>query len=188
MSETQSQKISHSNSKFSSRDICYIALFTAVIVVMAQLSIPMPLGVPMTMQTFAITLAAVVLGAKLSTMSTLIYLLLGAVGVPVLAGFSGGLDKFIGPTGGFLISFPIMAFIIGLGAEHRKAFKGCYVLALIAGTVMNYVIGVIMFCILTKSSVMAGMTACVIPFIPTANIKAILASILGFEIKRRLRV
>ena len=100
-------------SKFSVRDICYAGLFAAVIAVMAQISIPMPLGVPMTMQTFAITLAAVVLGSKLSAIATLVYLLLGAVGVPVLANFSGGIDKFVGPTGGFLISFPIMAYIIG---------------------------------------------------------------------------
>ena len=112
------------NSKFSVRDICYAGLFAAVIAVMAQISIPMPLGVPMTMQTFAITLAAVVLGSKLSAIATLVYLLLGAVGVPVLANFSGGIDKFVGPTGGFLISFPIMAYIIGLGVEHRDAFKG----------------------------------------------------------------
>lgn len=110
-------------SKFSVRDICYAGLFAAVIAVMAQISIPMPLGVPMTMQTFAITLAAVVLGSKLSAIATLVYLLLGAVGVPVLANFSGGIDKFVGPTGGFLISFPIMAYIIGLGVEHRDAFK-----------------------------------------------------------------
>ena len=95
-------------SAFSVRDICYSGLFAAVIAIMAQISIPMPGGVPMTMQTFAITLAAVVLGAKLSTVSCVIYLLLGAVGVPVLANFSGGFDKFIGPTGGFLISFPLM--------------------------------------------------------------------------------
>ena len=106
MNETQPQtqtKIQASQ-KFSAKEICYVALFTAVIAVMAQISIPMPLGVPMTMQTFAITLAAVVVGAKLSTISTTIYLLLGAVGVPILAGFSGGLSKFVGPTGGFLIS------------------------------------------------------------------------------------
>ena len=174
--------------KFSTKDICSVALFTAVIVIMAQISIPMPMGVPMTMQTFAITLAAVVLGAKLSTFSTLIYLLLGAVGVPVLAGFSGGLDKFVGPTGGFLISFPLMAFIIGFGVEHRKAFKGAYVTALVIGTISNYVVGVIMFCILTKSPVMTGITACVVPFIPTAILKAILASVLGFEIRKRLKL
>lgn len=177
-----------SSRKLSTKEICYIALFTAVIAVMAQISIPMPMGVPMTMQTFAITLAAVVLGAKLSTYATLVYILIGAVGVPVLAGFSGGLDKFVGPTGGFLISFPLMAFIIGFGVEHRKAFKGAYVVALVVGTVANYVVGVVMFCILTKSPVMTGITACVVPFIPTAIIKAILASILGFEIRKRLKL
>ena len=173
--------------KLSTKEICYVALFTAVIAVMAQISIPMPLGVPMTMQTFAITLAAVVLGAKLSTFSTLIYILIGAIGVPVLAGFSGGLDKFVGPTGGFLISFPLMAFIIGFGVEHRKAFRRAYVVALVVGTVANYVVGVVMFCVLTKSPVMTGITACVVPFIPTAIIKAILASVLGFEIRKRLK-
>lgn len=126
-------------SRFSVREICYSGLFAAVIAIWAQISIPMPGGVPMTMQTFAITLAAVVLGAKLSTVSSVIYLLLGAVGVPVLANFSGGFDKFIGPTGGFLISFPLMAFIIGWGADHRHAFRGAYVLALIVGTIANYV-------------------------------------------------
>ena len=186
MSETMVK--TESVKKLSTKDICSIALFTAVIVIMAQISIPMPMGVPMTMQTFAITLAAVVLGAKLSTYSTLIYLLLGAVGVPVLAGFSGGLDKFVGPTGGFLISFPLMAFIIGFGVEHRKAFKGAYVVALVVGTVANYVVGVVMFCILTKSPVMTGITACVVPFIPTAILKAILASVLGFEIRKRLKL
>ena len=131
------------NSKFSVRDICYAGLFAAVIAVMAQISIPMPLGVPMTMQTFAITLAAVVLGSKLSAIATLVYLLLGAVGVPVLANFSGGIDKFVGPTGGFLISFPIMAYIIGLGVEHRDAFKGAFPVAVVVGTVVNYIVGVI---------------------------------------------
>ena len=85
------------NSKFSVRDICYAGLFAAVIAVMAQISIPMPLGVPMTMQTFAITLAAVVLGSKLSAIATLVYLMLGAVGVPVLANFSGASTSLSAP-------------------------------------------------------------------------------------------
>ena len=139
------QAAAATKSKFSVRDICYAGLFAAVIAVMAQISIPMPLGVPMTMQTFAITLAAVVLGSKLSAIATLVYLALGAVGVPVLANFSGGFDKFVGPTGGFLISFPLMAYIIGLGVEHRDAFKGAFVTAVIVGTVVNYVVGVAMF-------------------------------------------
>ena len=165
---------------FTVRETCYAGLFAAVIAIMAQISMPM------TMQTFAVTLAAVVLGAKLSTVSMVIYLILGAVGVPVLAGFTGGLAKFVGPTGGFLISFPLMAFVIGWGVEHRKAVPGAFVVALIAGTVLNYVVGVAMFCALTQSTVAAGLAACVIPFIPTAVIKAVLASVLGFGIRKRL--
>ena len=173
---------------FTVKNMCYVGLFTAVIAIMAQISIPMPLGVPMTMQTFAITLAAIILGAKLSTISSLIYILLGAIGLPVLAGFSGGISKFVGPTGGFLISFPIMAFIIGYAVDHRTAFKGAFVVGLIAGTVVNYIVGIAMFCILTQSSVAVGFTACVLPFIPTAIIKAILAALIGFPIRKRLKV
>ena len=72
------------------------------------------------------------------------------MGVPVLANFSGGFDKFVGPTGGFLISFPLMAYIIGLGVEHRDAFKGAFVTAVIVGTVVNYVVGVAMFVVVAQ--------------------------------------
>ena len=172
-------------SKISVQDICSIAIMTAITVVMAQISIPMPMGVPMTMQTFAITLAGVILGSKKGGLSILVYVLLAAIGVPVFAGFSGGVQNLIGPTGGFIISFPIMAYVIGLGVEHRKK-KGMFVLMLILGTVLNYVIGVAMFCIIMNSSVMTGITACVLPFIPTAIIKAVVAALLGLQIRSRL--
>lgn len=173
-------------SKLNIQSICYIAIFTAVIAIMAQISIPMPMGVPMTMQTFAIILAAVVLGAKHSAIATLVYLLLGAVGVPVFTGFTGGFGSLVGPTGGFLISFPLMAFLIGYGVEHRQK-KGVFTFFLILGTLANYAVGVLMFCLMMSSTVMAAMTACVIPFIPTAVIKAVLTSVLGLQIRSRLR-
>ena len=186
MSEMQQAAVAAKKSKMSVRGICYAGLFAAVIAVMAQISIPMPMGVPMTMQTFAITLAAVVLGSKLSTISSLIYIIMGAVGLPVLANFSGGFDKFVGPTGGFLISFPLMAFIIGWGADHRKDFKGAYVIALVVGTVVNYVVGVAMFVVVAHSTIAVGITACVLPFIPTAIIKAVLACAIGLNLRKRI--
>ncbi len=148
------QAAAATKSKFSVRDICYAGLFAAVIAVMAQISIPMPLGVPMTMQTFAITLAAVVLGSKLSAIATLVYLALGAVGVPVLANFSGGFDKFV--------------------------------TAVIVGTVVNYVVGVAMFVVVAHSTIAVGITACVLPFIPTAIIKAVLACAIGLNLRKRI--
>lgn len=173
-------------SKLTTKEICVTGVLTAVIVIMSQISIPMPSGVPMTMQTFAITLAAVVLGAKLGGFSALIYILLGAVGLPVFAGFTGGFSYFVDPTGGFIISFPIMAYIIGLGIDLNHRFKGAFIICLILGTIVNYVFGTFFFCFLTNSSIMAGIAACVLPFIPTAILKAILATILGIAIRRRL--
>ena len=107
-------------------------------------------------------------------------------GVPVLANFSGGFDKFVGPTGGFLISFPLMAYIIGLGVEHRDAFKGAFVTAVIVGTVVNYVVGVAMFVVVAHSTIAVGITACVLPFIPTAIIKAVLACAIGLNLRKRI--
>lgn len=173
-------------SKLSVADICSVALCTAVIAVVAQISIPMPLGVPMTMQTFAITLSAVILGSRKGGFAALVYILLGAAGLPVLAGFTGGIQYFAGPTGGFLISFPAMAYVIGLGVDRFKNIKGGFLICLITGTFINYAVGVVMFCLLMGSTVPAAVSACVLPFLPTAVIKAALASIIGFKIRARL--
>lgn len=171
--------------KLSIQDICNISIMAAVTAVMAQITIPMPLGVPMTMQTFAVTLAGIILGSKRGALSLFIYILLGAIGLPVFAGFRGGFQSLIGPTGGFLISFPIMAYLIGLGSEKQKN-KWFFFIMLILGTVMNYVIGVAMFCMLTNSSILNGIASCVLPFIPTTIIKAVIATILGIQIRKRL--
>ena len=174
------------NSKLSVQDIVTIGLCTAIIVIMAQISIPMPLGVPMTMQTFAITLTAIILGSKKGAIASLIYVLLGAIGIPVFAGFSGGFDKLVGPTGGFLWSFPIMAFLVGIGAEKYRRSKAAFIAYLCIGTIVNYIVGVAAFCLLTQSPLITGISACVLPFIPTAIIKAILASLIGLQIRERL--
>lgn len=87
------------------------ALFAAIVAVCAQISFQIG-PVPFTLQVFAIFLASLILPPKYAFLSLLVYDLLGAVGVPVFAGFSGGLSKFIGPTGGYLIAFPIAAFVI----------------------------------------------------------------------------
>ena len=165
-------------------DLAYVALFAVLIAVCAWISIPAT--IPFTLQTFGIFAALTILGGRRGTYATVVYLLLGAVGVPVLANFSGGIDKFVGPTGGFLISFPIMAYIIGLGVEHRDAFKGAFPVAVVVGTVVNYIVGVILFVIVAHSTVSVAVSACVLPFIPTAIIKAVLACVLGMNIRKRI--
>lgn len=173
-------------SRLSIQDMCKIAVSTAIIVVMAQISIPMPLGVPMTMQTFAITFVSIILGAKNSAIASLIYVLLGSIGIPVFANFSGGFDKVIEPTGGFIISFPIMAFIIGLGMDYymKNNSRISIILGTLCGTILNYVIGIMWFCFAMNSSFKVGFEACVLPFIPTAILKAILAISIGLPVRK----
>lgn len=168
------------------QNICLTGVFATIIVIMAQISIPMPLGVPMTMQTFAVTLAGIILGSKYGALSTLIYMLLGAIGLPVFANFTGGWQSFVGPTGGFLLSFPLMAFLIGLGVENRSKWKGSLPIGIILGTIVNLLCGLLMFCLLTNSSLTVGLATCILPFIPTTIIKEVLASIIGIQIKRHL--
>jgi biotin transport system substrate-specific component len=172
--------------KLSTKDICFIGLFAAVTAVMAQVSIPMPLGVPMTMQTFAVSLAGVMLGGKKGFVSILLYILLGAAGAPVFANSKGGLGVIAGPTGGFIVSFPIMAWIIGVGADRRH--NGWWPLAagLLLGTVFNFVSGMAVFSLATGKDLPTAFFACVAPFIPTAIIKASAAGALGAKIRRRI--
>lgn len=103
-------------------------VFAALLAVLSQVSIPMPSGVPVTLQTFAVALCAYVLGWKLGTLAVAVYLALGAVGLPVFAGFSGGFGTFLHVTGGFLWGFLLMALLCGLGAQTGKS-----VLALLLG-------------------------------------------------------
>ena len=172
-------------SKISVRDICLIGMFTALIVVCSQLSISMPAGVPMTLQTFIIPLAGIVLGTKRGTIAACVYLLLGAAGLPVFAGFAGGIGILFGITGGFLLSFPLLALFAGLGSRQDSKVKTAA--GLIIGAVLNYIVGMVMFAALTDTGMGYAFTACVLPFIPTAIIKIVLAEIIGLQIKKRLR-
>ena len=126
-----------------------IALLTAVTAVLAQLSVPLPFGIPLTLQTFAVALCGYVLGKRDGTVSVLIYILLGLIGAPVFAGFSGGLHKIVGLTGGFITGFLPFAFLTGLGKDKKT------VIAFLCGTV-----GVLVchFCGVLQYAVLSGIS------------------------------
>lgn len=94
--------------------------FAALLAVLSQISIPLPTGIPVTLQTFAVALCGFALGPGLGAAAVGVYLALGAVGVPVFAGFSGGIGSFVGMTGGYLWAFLPMAFLCGLGARQKN--------------------------------------------------------------------
>ena len=97
-------------SKLSVRDMAYIALFAVMMAVCSWISIPYV--VPFTLQTFAVFLAVGVLGGRRGTMAVLVYLLMGAVGLPVFTGFSGGIGHLLGSTGGYIVGFVFTALVM----------------------------------------------------------------------------
>lgn len=130
----------------------------------------MPFGVPMTMQTFAVPLAGIVLGAKNGAMATLIYILIGILGMPVFSGFSSGIGTVFGPTGGFILSFPILAM---LSAKNKVSLGVC----------VNLVLGLMYYSFVTQTSLQISFTKVILPFIPAAIIKTVLAFVVGEKIK-----
>ena len=86
--------------KFQTKDIAYIGIFTALMAICSWISLPLPSGIPVTLQTFGVFLAVGILGGRRGTLAVAAYLLLGLVGAPVLAGFSGGVGSYLTPSGG----------------------------------------------------------------------------------------
>ena len=100
--------------KLNLKEINLIAVFTAVTAILAQISIPIPISpVPVTLSIFGVLLSSLILGRKCGTISQIVYILLGAAGVPVFAGLRGGLSVLLSPTGGYIVSYPIIALVIG---------------------------------------------------------------------------
>lgn len=176
------------NSKISIKNVCAIAIMTAITAVLAQIIIPLPSGIPISMQTFAVMLSGIVLGAKCGAVSSLVYLLLGMFGVPVFTGLRGGLQVIIGPTGGFLLAFPILAFLSGVAIRYQKKNKCYMIILIIAGILVNYGVGVIFFCLLMKSSIRVALITCVAPFLIGDIIKTIMAILVGKKLRYRLEI
>lgn len=108
--------------KIKTLDIVLVGVFAAILAILSQISIPLPIGVPITLQTFAVALCGYFLGWKKGFAAVLVYILLAAAGVPVLAGFCGGFSYILGLTGGFIYGFLFMAVLCGLPLKH-KALK-----------------------------------------------------------------
>ena len=166
------------------RELCSIGLFVAIIAVCAQIIIPMPNGVPMTLQTFAIPLAGAVLGIKNGTIAALVYVLVGMTGVPVFAGFMGGIGMLFGRTGGFILAFPIIALTAGIGA--KKESRPWLAVWLVIGALILYTSGMLMFSFVTSSTIAVSFALVVTPFILAEIIKITMVIILGKPLKHAL--
>ena len=153
--------------KLSVRELVFCGVFTAVLCVLAPLSVPVG-PVPISLATFAVMLAGTILGKKLGVISVLIYLLLGMVGLPVFAGWTAGAAKLAGPTGGYLVGYLPLAFICGFAKITGQKGRALLSMALcmILGTAVLYALGTVWFCVVTGSDTMRALGLCVIPFLP----------------------
>ncbi|MCR5772993.1 MAG: biotin transporter BioY [Butyrivibrio sp.] len=180
--------------KFTVKRIVLCAMFAALCCATAPISIPLPGGVPVTLQTAAVFLTALLLGPLYGFVSVLVYVLLGAVGIPVFAGFSGGLGSLVGMSGGFIMSWPFAAALSGFlyfkFGRNEKGFKkyAVMMIAMLLGSVIIYTIGLAQFMFLTKMSLPASLVACMIPFIPGDILKMVLVAIITPALERALKM
>lgn len=167
--------------------IALIGVMTAVICVLGSLSIPIPMSpVPISLANFAIFLAVYALGARMGTISCLIYLLIGLIGLPVFSSFSGGAAKLLGPTGGYLFGYILMALISGIVIDRSKGNRIIQFFGLVLGTAVCYLFGTLWLAWQASMTVQGALAAGVIPFIPADFVKIILILVIGPEIRERL--
>lgn len=167
------------------RSMIITALFAAIIGILAQVTIPLPL-VPITGQTLAIGLAATILGSRYGTLSVLLYLVIGSAGVPVFAEFSGGISKLVGPTGGFLVGFIPATFIMGWYMEKFSFTLRNAIIANTIGMLITLSFGTTWLKISADLSWTAAIAAGLTPFLIVGIIKAMLASWIGIIVRNRL--
>lgn len=149
--------------KISTRTIVTVGMFTAVLSVMSIVTIPMPSGVPVTLQTFAVALCGYVLGSKKGFAATVVYILLGTVGVPVFAGMTGGPSWLAGYSGGFIWGFLFLSFLCGFGMERR--LMAVKLACGLTGLFFCHLIGVIQFAAVASVSVPAAFVSVSLPYL-----------------------
>ena len=160
------------------KQLAFAAMMAALMAVCSWITVPTV--VPFTLQTFAVFLAAGVLGGRLASLAVGVYLLLGAVGLPVFAGFSGGLGSFAGLTGGYLLGFLLIALVMWAGDALLGRGPVVFVLSGIVGLAVCYGFGTAWFVLMYAATtgpmgIMSALWTCVIPFLLPDAVKLVLA-------------
>lgn len=161
------------------------ALFIAITAICSWISVPIPgTSVPINLATFAVILAGLVLGPKDGPIAITVFLVLGAIGVPVFHSFTGGMGVVFGPTGGFLIGYILLALMAGISVTQESHPIANYVIFTLIGEVLLYALGCIWFIFQAGSNIQTALMACVIPFIPGDIVKMILAYLVASRLRR----
>ena len=178
------------STRLRTRDLTYIALFAVLMAICAWITIPMT--VPFTLQIFAVFAALATLGGRRGAYAVAVYLLLGAVGLPVGAGFQGGLGWLLGTTGGYIVGFLCIALIYWLMTAKLGESLPVSIAACVLGLAVCYVFGTIWFIAVYARTtgpvgVMTALGWCVFPYVIPDLLKLVLAVTLSQRIKGFLR-
>lgn len=171
--------------KLTTKDIALIGLMAAVMCLAAPFSVPIG-PVPISLATLVIYFTIYLLGAASGTISCLIYLLLGLVGLPVFSGFTSGPEKLLGPTGGYLIGYLLMALVGGIFVDRYRKNILLQFLGLVLGTAACYILGTAWLAWQASLSLKAALWAGVIPFIPGDLVKIAAAMVVAPQIRRQI--
>ena len=161
------------------------ALMAAVLCALASMSITIGI-VTISLATFVIYLDAYILGSRMATVSTFIYLLLGLVGLPVYSGFSSGPAKLFGPTGGYLFGYLFLAFISGWFIERFPKNKILHIVGMVIATAVLYTLGTCWLAFQAHMDARTALMAGVIPFLLGDAIKIVVSVIVGPALRKRI--
>lgn len=172
----------------STRLLVRIALVTAITCILAPLSIPLPFSpVPLSLTNLVLYISIFVLGWKSATVSYLVYLLLGTVGLPVFSGFAGGLGKLAGPTGGYLVGMIFLTILSGWIAERFSKKPVLIFIGMLLGSAVNYLFGTTWLCMQLHLSFAEGLVIGVVPYLFFDIAKMLIALFVGLTIQKRLK-
>lgn len=179
--------------KLRTVDIAYIAVAAVLIAVCSWISISVIVPVPFTLQTFGVFFVVGFLGGKRGTLAVLVYLILGVVGVPVFAGFSGGIGTLLGSTGGYIVGFVFTALI--MWAFECRLGKKTWVLLLsmVVGLIVCLAFGTAWFMVVYANTtgeigLLTALMWCVIPFIIPDILKLVLAVVLCNRLSKAIKL
>lgn len=185
--KTISESVKERPMKLSIYKIAIIGVMTAIICIMAPFSIPLPFTVvPISLTNLAIYFTVFVLGWKMGTISYLIYLLIGLIGVPVFSGFTSGFSKLAGPTGGYLIGFIFLVIISGWFIEKFPNKIPMYIMGMLLGNIVTYLFGTIWLANLTGNTFKQALAIGVLPFLLGDLLKIIAAVLIGTVLRKQI--
>lgn len=173
--------------KWNARFLALIGLMTAIICILSPFSIYLAISpVPITLSLLAIYFTVTILGMKKGTLSVLIYILLGLIGLPVFSGFTGGPGKLFGPTGGYIIGYIFADLIIGFFVDKWNGKWYFNLIGMLLGTAVCYLFGTVWLAFQLSLTFPQALMAGVIPYIPADLIKILLVLLIAIPVRKAL--